>query len=165
MWVPPQFSSSKAFKLMTGHAQVHAVFKWLWKTSCQCKHKVLFWLVLKDRLSTRNILKRKGMHLDDYNCVLCQQDTEETLMHLLFHCPFAKDCLKILSFEFSDTLPITQIIEAWGTFINTPFFWDIFILVCWSLWMAKDWCHFQKQELNYWRLQKRCHGWITPAAS
>jgi hypothetical protein len=32
------------------------------------------------------------MHLEDYTCVLCQQQLEETLMHLLFYCPFAKCC-------------------------------------------------------------------------
>jgi hypothetical protein len=31
----------------------------LWKTSVQKRHKVFFWLLLKDRLSTRNILWRR----------------------------------------------------------------------------------------------------------
>jgi hypothetical protein len=66
------FSSSKAYKVLTGHSQVDPIFKWLWKTSCQSKHKVFFWLVLRDRLSTRNMLRRRRMHLEDYHCVLCQ---------------------------------------------------------------------------------------------
>jgi hypothetical protein len=71
IWGTPQFSSSMEFKLMTGHAQVHVVFKWLWKTSCQCKYKVFFWLVLKDRLSTKNIIQKEmNALLHDYNCVL-----------------------------------------------------------------------------------------------
>lgn len=66
-----KFSASKAYKFLIGHTQVHHAYKWLWKCSCQPKHKVFFWLLLKDRLSTRNIL-RKNMHLDSYNCILCQ---------------------------------------------------------------------------------------------
>jgi hypothetical protein len=32
------------------------VFRWLWKTCCQNKRKIFFWLLLKDRLSTRQLL-------------------------------------------------------------------------------------------------------------
>jgi hypothetical protein len=42
IWGPSHFSSSKAYKVLTGHSQVDPIFKWLWKTSCQSKHKVFF---------------------------------------------------------------------------------------------------------------------------
>lgn len=72
------FSASKAYKFLIGHRQTHPAFKWLWKSCCQPKHKVFLWLLMKDRLSTKNILRRKNMHLDSYNCDLCQMLTEET---------------------------------------------------------------------------------------
>jgi hypothetical protein len=50
---------------------------------------LFFWLVLKDRISTRELLRRKNMNIEDYNCVLCSNSTDETLMHLLLQCPFA----------------------------------------------------------------------------
>jgi hypothetical protein len=92
IWGSTQFSSSRAYKALTGHSQVEPIFKGLGKTSCQGKHKIFFWLVLRDRLSTRNMIRRRGMHIEEYHCVLCQQALEETIMHLLFYCPFAKDC-------------------------------------------------------------------------
>lgn len=97
-----------------------------------------FWLLLMDRLSTRNMLRRKRMHLDDYNCVLCQQLTEETIMHLLFYCPFAVACWDSLNFGFADNLPVPQIFAAWRVFLNAPFALDIFILACWSIWMMRN---------------------------
>ena len=42
--------------------------------------------------STRELLKRKNMNLDSYNCVLCLQGAEESLQHLFFHCSFAQCC-------------------------------------------------------------------------
>jgi hypothetical protein len=105
IWGSAQFSSSKAYKTLTGHSQAEPIFRWLWKTSCQEKHKIFFWLTLIDRLSTRNMIRR-GMHLDDYQCVLCQNSTEETVMHLLFYCPFAKDCWSWMDFHFADHLSI-----------------------------------------------------------
>lgn len=83
MWGNGFFSSSKTYRHLSGHRQVHKVFNWLWKSKCQNKHKVFFWLVLKDRLSTRNILKRKHMILPSYSCVSCHHDKEETLFHLI----------------------------------------------------------------------------------
>jgi hypothetical protein len=38
IWGNTQFSSSKAYKSLTGHSQVHPIYRWLWKTSCQGKH-------------------------------------------------------------------------------------------------------------------------------
>ena len=59
------------------------------KTACQHKHKVFFWLLLKDRLSTRDLLRRKGMELQSNECVLCTQHIDETLEHLFLLCPMA----------------------------------------------------------------------------
>lgn len=55
------FKSGKAYKKLQGHHYIDPVFKCLWKSACQPKHKVFCWLLLKDRLSTKNILRRKQM--------------------------------------------------------------------------------------------------------
>jgi hypothetical protein len=51
-----------------GHFQVHHIFKSLWKNKCQLKHKVFYWLWLKNRLNTRNMVRRKNMTLESYTC-------------------------------------------------------------------------------------------------
>ena len=81
------FSSSQAYKYLVGHHQVHNVYRWLWKCLCQPKHKVFFWLLLKDRLSTRNILRRKYKALETYNCEIFSFQVEEIVEHLFWHCP------------------------------------------------------------------------------
>jgi hypothetical protein len=48
------------YKLLMGHQPVQPVLKWLWKSYCQPKHRVFFWLLMKDRLSIKNILKRRN---------------------------------------------------------------------------------------------------------
>jgi hypothetical protein len=77
-----QFLASKAYKFLKGHNQIPRAFLWLWETFCQPKHKVFFWLLMKDRLSARNILRRKNMNLESSDCALCQLNTEETMEHL-----------------------------------------------------------------------------------
>jgi hypothetical protein len=56
IWGSSGFSPKKAYMHLTGSPQVHPVFRWLWKTCCQNKRKIFFWLLLKDRLSTRQLL-------------------------------------------------------------------------------------------------------------
>jgi len=61
------FSSSRAYKFIKGQSHHHQSIQWIWNCFCQPKHKVFFWLLLQDRLSTRNILRRKNMALQSYN--------------------------------------------------------------------------------------------------
>ena len=88
IWQSGSYSVSKAYRHLSGHV----AFKRIWKSSCLSKHKVLGWLMLKDRLSIRELLRRKNMELQDYNCVLCNGLIEESLCHLFIHCPFATSC-------------------------------------------------------------------------
>jgi hypothetical protein len=83
-WGSPLFAPTKAYKHLIGTRQVHISFTWLWKCSTQKKHKAFFWLLLNDRLSTRNLLKRKNRVLPSYDCVLCHFLVEETLDHLFW---------------------------------------------------------------------------------
>lgn len=77
IWGFALFASSKAYLNLRGTRQVHPVYTWLWNSCCQPKRKFFFWLLLKDRLSTHALLRRKNMELDNYNCVLCHLDTEK----------------------------------------------------------------------------------------
>ena len=88
IWQSGSYSVSKAYRHLSGHV----AFKRIWKSSCLSKHKVLGWLMLKDRLSIRELLRRKNMELQDYNYVLCNGLIEESLCHLFIHCPFATSC-------------------------------------------------------------------------
>jgi hypothetical protein len=63
------------------------LFKWMWKSSPQNKHKFIFWLLHKDRLNTRNHFKRDSMALD---CA-----TPKWRKHCfisLFYCSLSQGC-------------------------------------------------------------------------
>jgi hypothetical protein len=68
------------------------------------KHKFFFWLLLRDQLNTRELLKRKIMDMEDYNCVLCRQRVEESLMHLYFECPFSKWCWRFVKVYWNTSM-------------------------------------------------------------
>ena len=113
IWGSSLFSSSKAYKALVGKTEAHQSFNWLCKSFCQPNTQSFFcWLLLQDRLSTRNILRRKNMVLENCNCVLCSSQVEESLEHLFFHCPFAASCWDLIAFHSLDALSRFQIVES-----------------------------------------------------
>ena len=62
IWGNEFYSSIKAYKVLIGHKQTPPHFSWIWKSSCQPKNKVFFWMLLHDRVNTRNLLRGKTLN-------------------------------------------------------------------------------------------------------
>jgi hypothetical protein len=67
IWRNEFYSFIKAYNVLMGYKQTPPHFSWIWKSSCQPKHKVFFWMLLHDRVNTRNLLRRKNFELEAYN--------------------------------------------------------------------------------------------------
>jgi hypothetical protein len=98
---------------------------------------VFFWLLLKDRLSTRDMLRRKNMQLPSYHCVCCNLGTNETLPHLFLTCSFAQACWLKIHIVLLEADPFLALNEVKAQ-LNVPFFMDIVIMFCWSIWMQRN---------------------------
>ncbi|GJN35692.1 hypothetical protein PR202_gb24492 [Eleusine coracana subsp. coracana] len=98
---------------MIGTCNASPWFKCLWKSCCKSRLKFFFWLIIRDRLNTRNLLRRKNRHLDSYDCVLCSCAQEETLLHILFECQFSQQCWRYL-----------------GIHSNSKIFREVFMVGC-----------------------------------
>jgi len=143
-----KYQSAKAYRKLLGHQSVHPSFNWLWKSICQPKHKVFYWLLLNDRLSTRNILRRKQMGLHSFNCEFCLPTVEETVTHLFWHCPFAHQCWGILNLntvQHEGTFRNTQAIKDQ---LNSQFFMVAVILMSWTIWKARNDLIFNNNQLS-----------------
>ena len=80
MWGSHVYSSQKFYALAFRNLQVPRSFTWLWKSKCTPHIKFFGWLLLVDRLNTRNMLIRRNFHIDaGYSCVMCNQDLEEDI--------------------------------------------------------------------------------------
>ena len=68
------FSSKKYYDHCLKQVVADDVFGWLWKAKSPIKFKLFGWLLLLDRLNTRNMLKRRHFVVtgDTYTCMLCQ---------------------------------------------------------------------------------------------
>jgi hypothetical protein len=66
---------SKVYKKLMDDVGAMSALDWMWKGCCQQKHKVFFWLLIHNRLNTRALLQRKSFLMDDYSCIMCNQNT------------------------------------------------------------------------------------------
>jgi len=94
--------------------------------------------VLKDRISTRELLKRKRKQLPDYTCVLCNGTIEESLSHLLLDCQFARQCWAIVNVDVDLELDPFQILQSFKTQLGVPFFMEVIILMSWTIWKSRN---------------------------
>jgi hypothetical protein len=59
IWNSGDYSSQKAYLQTIGINDASPIFQWMWKSCVMDKHKFFFWLLLRDRLNTRGLLRRK----------------------------------------------------------------------------------------------------------
>lgn len=88
------------------------------------------WLLLKDRLSTRNIMRRKNTFLPSYSCVLCALDTEETVQHLFLQCEFARHCWQIIGVDIPSDADFPNAMTFLKDFLHSQFYMEAIILLC-----------------------------------
>lgn len=102
IWGSQHYSANGYYNFSYKNFQPPKPFLWIWDSRCSNKLRVFTWLLLMDRLNTRNILKRKNHKIEgnNYNCVLCTSRQEETAMHLFFTCPFAKRCWQLTGIQW-----------------------------------------------------------------
>lgn len=98
IWGSAVFASKKAYLQIIGHRDTSPWFTWLWNSCCRSKH---FCLLVRDRLNTRDLLRRKTMFLDSYTCVLCNSAQDETLLHHFFECLFSRWCWGFLTIDWN----------------------------------------------------------------
>ena len=102
------------------------------------KHKVFFWLLIRDRLNTRDILRRRNMELDSYTCDMCILQKTETVAHLFLRCNFAKACWASIGAAVITTRPVLNIFNQIKEKLQVPFFMEIIIIMSWSIWLSRN---------------------------
>ena len=107
---------------------------------------------IKDRLNTRNLLRRKNVYLDDYTCVLCSNGLEETSFHLFFECSFSVDCWSINIQWNLNLQPLDMVITTRNAFGKLTFR-ELVITACWIIWEKRNGIIFdgERCSLSKWK--------------
>jgi hypothetical protein len=154
------YKVSSAYRSLTKYDPVIPAIKWLWKSCCQDKHRVFFWLLIHNRLNTRALLQRKNFYMTDYTCIMCNQAVTETRDHLFFTCPFAQHCWQYMCplwnlAQVAMPNDIQNYIQSIKAHIRQPFFMEIIILICWSIWTTRNDAIFKGLTPSLYRARRK----------
>jgi hypothetical protein len=78
------------------------------------------------------------MYLDSYDCVMCQDATEETLEHMFLECPFANDCWNLIGINIQTHASIFSAIQQIKNLARAQFFMIVAILMCRCIWSVRN---------------------------
>jgi hypothetical protein len=133
------YTSARSYKHMHEDLVVMPAFKWLWKSCCMLRVKFFAWLLLVDRLNTRDLLVRRHWNVTpDKHCVLCPTRTYEDRFHLFFECNFSQRVWNYLQIDWSQAQDIQSSLSAARQQFNQPFFMEVVILACWNIWKQRN---------------------------
>lgn len=89
-------------------------YKKLWQIKVPLKVRIFIWLVIKNKILTKDNLYKKGWRKGDIKCQFC--DNIETVQHLFFECPLAKFLWNIVSCSLN-LKPVSNIQDLFGVWL------------------------------------------------
>lgn len=134
-----KYSTKRIYNELLGNPPDAAKpFQWIWKSSCLPKHKFFFWLLLQDRLNTRDLLTRNFFYIENKKCELCDDEPNEHLTRLFFSCDFSQNFWMALGFEWNTDLDIINMLMDGKQRTTSACFKETLLAGCWSIWKHKN---------------------------
>ena len=103
-WTPGKgvFSAKSYYSVMHSHMATDTPTRWIWESKATMKIKVFAWLMLNDRLNTRDLLVRRHWRSpqEDNTCPLCFAHAHEDRDHLFFTCQFSTRVWNYLNIQW-----------------------------------------------------------------
>jgi hypothetical protein len=156
VWPEGNFTSRMYYKHCFAHLPDTIMFKWIWKSRAILKIKVFAWLLISDRLNTKDMLRRRHWTVSgDQFCVLCPSHIVEDWLHLFFHCNFSVRIWNYLQVEWDPGDTFEEIFLAARKKFDKPFFPEVVMLAAWNIWKQRNEAIFQ-HILPSFRNWRRC---------
>jgi hypothetical protein len=142
-----KYTSRRFYKFVFQPMPAHRIFKIVWKSKCIPRIKFFAWLILVDRLNTKDMLRRRHFHvLGGTACIMCNTGEQETIVHLFFECPFAISCWAKLGINWDTNQHLfDRLIETRST-QNVPCLTEAILTAAWELWKVRNDKVFQRHE-------------------
>ena len=134
-----KYTPASYYKQMFQGLQQHGIYTKLWKCKSLPKHKVFTWLMINDRLNTRDLMIRKHWQLNSSSdCVLCNHQELEDRDHLFLECPFAQRCWSFLKVNWIQRGSLLDSLLATRAGHTGPCFLEVAISAIWNLWKCRN---------------------------
>jgi hypothetical protein len=94
--------------------------------------------MLHSRLNTKDMMTKKNFFVEFNDCILCEECSQETIMHLFFECSFSQSFWWAIHIEWNTDMHIHDMIKESKIRYSIQFIMDIIINGYWSLWDQRD---------------------------
>jgi hypothetical protein len=116
----------------------HSMNGYIWKSKCIIKIKMLAWLLLSDRLNTKDTIQRRHWKvIDDYNCVLCPKIHDDR-DHLFFNCNVTARIWNYLQIQWGTIGSMVQTGDVARRNFRHHVFKEVVALACWNIWIFRN---------------------------
>jgi hypothetical protein len=149
-----KYTAKSFYTHIHSHIQVPRIYKWLWNSCCIMKTKVFAWLLLSDRLNTRDLLQRRHWKVtEDTHCVLCPGKVYEDRIHLFFECNFSVRVWNYLQIEWKPHDYLQEVLDQARRSFGRPFFMEVLMTACWNIWILRNGKIFRNEKCSFtkWR--------------
>lgn len=155
-WGNDRNTSKQFYTLVFKGLDAPPTFSSLWKANCIPRIKFFGWLLLMDRLNTRDMLQQRNFNVQPgVTCVLCDHDLRETRDHLSFECEFARQCWSLLYIVWSTNPRLHDRIMVAKQVSTNGFFMDIILIAAWEIWKLRNAIIFnvEQRSMQIWKLR------------
>ena len=140
---------------MHAHIPIDMPAKWIWESRSTMKIKVFAWLMLNDRLNTRDLLVRRHWRSpqEDNTCPLCPAQAHEDRNHLFFTCQFSSRVWNYLQIQWLAGLSPSECLIAARKSFGQPFFKEVVYPAAWNVWLLRNGRTFRNERHTFaaWR--------------
>ncbi|XP_050207350.1 uncharacterized protein LOC126656754 [Mercurialis annua] len=160
MWVNSELFTPSGFRKQMGSslAIVHSradLMGRVWKTAIPPRIQFFFWLLARDRISSKANLLRIGMLSRNQSlCSLCL--LEETSMHIILHCQYAWSAwsfiLELANIAWVVPASLDDFFFQWYFIVKKKYrsLWQlIWFFTIWEFWKARNRKLFQDELLDF----------------
>ena len=144
VWPGGKFTSSRYYHHCFKHITASTIYKWIWGSFLMLRIKVFAWLMVSDRLNTRDMLRRRHWNVtDELHCVLCPGHVVEDWTHLFFTCNFSIRIWNYLQIEWQEDNTFEGVFHRTRRRFDKPFFTEVVVLASWHIWKQRNEAIFQ----------------------
>lgn len=150
-----KLSSSALYKTVTASEVECVYYKFIWENCAPPKVKFFGWLLVQNRIQTKENLLKKHC-LDNDTCEVCVTGAVESAAHLIAGCPFSSGFWRHLDIVIAED----DVANLWSVQppaqLPAAHFNTFLLLCCWRLWKHRHDVAFRSLSPCYNRLFARC---------
>ena len=134
-----KYTPSRYYRFLFKQVPKDKALNSIWSSKALPKLKVFLWLLMHDRLNTKDLMLRKNWHIESGSeCVLCHDGNLEARDHLFFGCQFALECWDTIHCSWDVTLPISDRFLLASASFQGPCFVEIVACATWNIWKMRN---------------------------